>query len=192
MRRMAAFAFVLFAAAAPAAHADEAANIFQGFQAKSNDPIQVDAAALETYEENGLRVSVFSGGVTAKRGDTTMTADTIKLYSPPGANLATGNNSPADANAATQAAAPAANGSFDRIEASGHIIVVSGPDKVTGDDAVVDMKANTIVVTGAVVLAQGPNVISGSKLTVDLSTGRARVDQQPGKQIRGVFSPSSQ
>ncbi len=191
MRRIAALALVLFAAAAPAAHADEAADIFQGFQAKSNDPIQVDAASLETYEENGQRVSVFSGGVTVKRGNTTMTADTIKLYSPPGANIA-GGNTPADANAATQAAAPAANGSFDRIEADGHIVVASGPDKVTGDDAVVDMKANTIVVTGAVVLSQGPNVISGNKLTVDLATGRARVDQQPGKQIRGVFSPSTQ
>ncbi|HVZ14800.1 MAG TPA: LptA/OstA family protein [Bauldia sp.] len=191
MRRMAAFAFVLFAVAAPAAHADEAADIFQGFQAKSSDPIQVDAAALETYEQDNQRVSVFSGGVTVKRGNTTMTADTIKLYSPPGANL-TSSNTPAGANAATQAAAPAANGSFDRIEADGHIVVVSGPDKVTGDDAVVDMKANTIVVTGTVVLSQGPNVISGNKLTVDLSTGRARVDQQPGKQIRGVFSPSSQ
>jgi lipopolysaccharide export system protein LptA len=192
MRRIATLAFVLFAAAAPAAHADEAASIFQGFQAKSNDPIQVDAASLETYEDGGQRVSVFSGGVTVKRGNTTMSADTIKLYSPPGANIVGGANTPANANAATQAAAPAANGSFDRIEADGHIVVVSGPDKVTGDDAVVDMKANTIVVTGAVVLSQGPNVISGSKLTVDLASGRARVDQQPGKQIRGVFSPSSQ
>jgi len=187
MRHAAIAALLILAAAAPAARADEAADLFQGFQAKSSDPIQVDAASLETYEDSGQRVSVFSGGVTVKRGNTTMKADTIKLYSPPGA----ASPAPADANAATQAAAPVANGSFNRIEADGHITVLSGPDTVTGDDAVVDMKANTIVVTGNVVLAQGQSVISGSKLTVDLNTGRARVDQQPGKQIRGIFTPSN-
>jgi len=188
MRRAALAALLFLAAAAPAARADEAADLFQGFQAKSTDPIQVDAAALETYEDSGQRVSVFSGSVTVKRGNTTMKADTIKLYSPPGAT----GTAPADANAATQAAAPVASGAFNRIEADGHITVLSGADSVTGDDAVVDMKANTIVVTGNVVLAQGQNVISGSKLTVDLNTGRAKVEQQAGKQIRGVFSPSTQ
>ncbi len=62
---------------------------------------------------------------------------------------------------------------------------------VTGDTAVVDMATNTITVDGNVVLSQGANVISGAKLVVNLATGRARVDQAPGKQIRGVFSPTS-
>ncbi len=48
-------------AAAPA-FADQTADIFGGSppQAKSTDPIQVDAQSLETYEEGTQRISVFS------------------------------------------------------------------------------------------------------------------------------------
>jgi lipopolysaccharide export system protein LptA len=164
------FAALLLVLAASSAHADQTADMFNGFQAKSTDPIQVDAQSLETYEDGSQRVSVFSGGVTVKRGNTTMTAGEIKLYS-------------------GQQGAP--EQSFTRIEATGKIRVSSANQVITGDTAVVDMPTNTITVNGNVVLSQGPNVISGAKLVVNLSTGRARVEQAPGKQIRGVFSPAS-
>ena len=169
MRRFAAVALLIAAVAMPAL-ADPAADIFSGFQSKSKDPIQVDAASLETYEEGAQRISVFSGGVTVKRGDTLMKAGTIKLFS---------------------GTTGTATGSFTRIEASGKISVSSGDQTVTGSTAVVDMTANTITVEGDVVLSQGANVITGSRLVVNLATGRARVEQEPGKQIRGVFSPTS-
>ena len=44
------------------------------------------------------------------------------------------------------------------------------------------------LIAGGVVLSQGPNVITGSRLVVNMTTGTARVEQDPGKQIRGVFS----
>lgn len=153
-----------------AATAEEAADIFAGFQAKSTDPIEVSSATLEVYEQDKQRVSVFSGGVTVKRGNTTMKAGEIKLYSPLDSKSAEG---------------------FTRIEADGKIIVLSGGQKVTGGSAVVDMAASTITVAGGVVLSQGPNVITGSRLVVNLKTGRARVEQAPGQQIRGVFSPGN-
>ena len=153
------------------AFADSTSDMFAGFQAKSKDPIQVDAQALEVHEEGTRRISVFSGGVTVKRGNTLMKAGTITLYS------------------GTDAAAASA---FTRIEASGKISVSSGNQSVTGESAVVDMKANTITVAGGVggvVLSQGQNVITGSRLIINLTTGTARVEQDPGKQIRGVFTP---
>jgi len=150
-----------------AARAATASDIFAGFQAKSKDPIQVDAQALEVHEENGQRVSVFSGGVSIVRGNTTMKAGAVSLYSP---------------------AQGATASSFSRIEATGKIVVTSGEQSVTGQSAVVDMKSNTITVSGGVVLSQGPNVITGSRLVVNMSTGTARVEQEPGKQIRGIFS----
>jgi lipopolysaccharide export system protein LptA len=183
IRRLGLAAVIIAAALLPAA-ADPAADIFQGFQAKSTDPIQVDAATLETYEEGTQRVSVFSGGVTVKRANTIMKAGTIKLYSDKG--------SPAGGtDASANATAAATNGSFTRIEATGDISVVAGDQRVTGDTAIVDMTSNTITVDGNVVLSQGPNVITGSKLIVDLASGRAKVLQAPGKQIRGVFTPNS-
>lgn len=165
-----AIAFSLALAIAAPAFADSTADIFSGFNAKSTDPVQVDAAALETYEEGTQRVSVFSGGVTVKRGNTLMKAGTIKLYS--------GLNGK-DAS------------SFNRIEASGNITVNSADQTVTGSTATVDMATNTITVDGNVVLSQGQNVITGSRLVVNLATGRAKVEQAPGKQIRGVFAPNA-
>ena len=160
---------VTLAGAAPVA-AQAAADLFSGFQAKSKDPVQVDAGVLEISEQGKQRVSVFSGNVVVKRGKTTLKAATIKLFS--------------DLDATTADA-------FSRIEAGGKVFVSSGEQTVTGETAVVDMKARTIVVSGGVVLSQGSNVITGSRLVVNLATGSARVEQEAGKQIRGVFSPDS-
>jgi lipopolysaccharide export system protein LptA len=159
-------AIVLTAACGPAG-AETAADLFSGFQAKSSDPVQVDAESLEVYEQGKQRVSVFSGHVVVTRGDTRLEAATITLYSDAGATRV-------DA--------------FNRIEADGGVFVKSKDQTVTGNKAVVDMNANTITVSGKVVLSQGGNVLTGSQLVVNLATGRARLE---GGQVRGLFTPSS-
>jgi lipopolysaccharide export system protein LptA len=105
-----------------------------------------------------------------RRGNTTLRAGEIKLYSPLDGSTADG---------------------FTRIEASGKVIVDSGGQTVSGETAVVDMKSRTITVSGGVVLTQGENIISGSRLVVNLATGEARVEQAPGQRIRGVFTPDA-
>jgi lipopolysaccharide export system protein LptA len=153
----------------PAA-AETTADIFNGFQAKSTDPVHVDAGVLEISEEGKQRISVFRDKVVVRRGNTTLRAGQIKLYSPLDGSAADG---------------------FTRIEASGKVIVDSGKQTVSGETAVVDMKARTITVSGGVVLTQGDNIISGSRLVVNLATGQARVEQAPGQRIRGVFTPDA-
>ena len=171
-RRLAAAAFLVgVLAAGGGALAQGAADIFAGFQARSNDPVEVDAASLEIFEEGDQRVSVFSGGVEVRRGDTLIKAAKITLYS----NL--------------DASSPEG---FTRIEATGNVFIRSGQQTVTGKTAVVDMATRTITISGDVVLAQGNNVITGSRLVVNLATGRARVEQNQGGRIRGVFSPGGQ
>ena len=162
---------VLFLAAVLAHPAGAAtADLFKGFQAKSTDPIQVNADALQISEKGKQRISVFSGSVVVRRGNTLLKADKITLYS--GANATSAD-------------------SFTRIEASGNVFVSSGEQTLSGKTAVVDMKAQTITVSGGVVLSQGTNVITGSRLLVNLATGEARVEQDRGKQIRGIFTPST-
>lgn len=144
-------------------------DLFGGFGAKSKDPIEVDAKSLEIFEEGDQRVSVFSGSVTVRRGDTILKAGAIKLYSPKKGN----------------------SSSFNLMEATGTVYVNSGTQTATGSRAVVDTKAQTITLVGDVVLSQGTNVITGDRLVVDMRTGRAKVEQEPGKKIRGVFTPDS-
>ena len=208
------------------ASAQKTGDLFAGFQKKSKDPIQVDAQTLEIYEEGKQRISVFSGGVTIRRGDSIMKASVVKLFSdlknpdtaktPPakapaggaaadpakggaaGATPAAAKAPAAGAPAKTTKGAPAAAkapgapgpSSFTRIEATGTVYVNSGTQTATGDNAIVDMKANTITLSGNVVLSQGDdNVITGDQLIIDMTTGRARVIQVPGQPIRGIFKP---
>jgi lipopolysaccharide export system protein LptA len=170
MKRLSAQAAILaivVAAAAGQLRAESAADLFSGFQAKSSDPVHVNAESLEVYEQGKQRVSVFSGNVVVTRGDTRLEAATITLYSDAGASRV-------DA--------------FNRIEAGGGVFVRSKDQTVTGKTAVVNMDTNTITVSGNVVLSQGGNVLTGSQLVVNLATGRARLE---GGQVRGLFTPSS-
>jgi lipopolysaccharide export system protein LptA len=144
------------------------ADLFNGFQAKSKDPVQVDAGVLEISEQGKQRISVFKGNVVVRRGKTVLKAAMIKLYSGLKSTTPEG---------------------FTRIEATGGVFVSSGEQTLTGKTAVVDMTTHTITVDGGVVLSQGGNVITGSRLVVNLTTGRARVEQDAGKQIRGIFTP---
>ena len=153
------------------AGAQTAADLFSGFQARSNEPVQVNAELLEVYEEGTQRISVFSGNVVVVRGDTTLKAATIRLYSDLGGELS-------------------AVSAFTRIEADGGVFVGSKDQTVTGQAAVVNMDTRTITVSGGVVLSQGNNVLTGNRLVVDLATGRARVEGAGGP-VRGVFTPSS-
>lgn len=153
------------AAALPVgASAQSAGDLFAGFQSQSSDPVEVNSETLEVYDDGTQRITVFSGGVTVKRGDTVLKAAKITLYSPLEAVKAE---------------------AFTRIEASGKIWVSSGDQTVTGEEAVVDMASETITVSGGVVLTQGANILTGTRLVVNLATGRARVEGA----TRGVFSP---
>jgi lipopolysaccharide export system protein LptA len=156
-----------------ASAAEATGDLFTGFQTKSKDPVQVDAKSLEISEEGQQRISVFSGDVVIRRGATTMKATVVKLFS-------------------DLHPKPKKNGKtdpFTRIEASGPVYVTSGLQTVTGGFAVVDMKEQTITLTGDVVMTQGQDIMSGERLVVDLRTGKAKVDQAPGKPIHILISP---
>ena len=168
--RLGALVVLALAAAGPGPVHAATADLFNGFQAKSKDPVEVNAGSLEISEKGKQRISVFSGNVVVRRGKTVLKAATIKLYSDVNASSVEG---------------------FTRIEASGGVFVSSGEQTVTGKTAVVDMKSHTITVSGGVVLSQGGNVITGSRLMVNLATGQARVEQEAGKQIRGIFTPEA-
>jgi lipopolysaccharide export system protein LptA len=148
----------------------QSTDVFSGFGAKGKGPIEVDAKTLEILEEGEQRISTFSGGVTVTRGNTTMKAAQIKLFSNK------------DSEATDESG-------FTRMEATGTVYVNSGKQTITGQQAVVDNKAQTITLTGDVVLSQGKDVLAADRLVIDMATGRAVVEQVPGKSIRMVITP---
>lgn len=140
---------------------------FEGLGVSSNDPIQFEAESLEVREQD--RMAIFSGNVVVRQNDTVLKTATLTVTYAGEANT-TG---------AQQ---------VKKLEAAGSVFVTSGPQTASGDNAVFDTEANTIVVTGNVVLTQGANVIRGPKLTIDINSGQAKM---AGGRVQMLIEPKS-
>jgi lipopolysaccharide export system protein LptA len=163
-------------------------NAMQGFSQNRDQPIQIEAAALEMRDKK--KEATFSGNVKVVQGDTTMTSKTLVVFyesssaqaSPPPANTKGAKSAP------MQSAQPGPGGSssIKRLEAKGSVVVTQKDQVVTGETAIFDTKANLITMLGGVVLTQCKNVLRGDRLLVDMTTGVSRVESDSGK-VQGLF-----
>jgi len=185
-RGVATAAFVLAVFASAAAHAQSAAsgvpNAMQGFAQNRDQPIQIEAAALEMRDKK--KEATFSGNVKVVQGDTTMTSKTLVVFYE--SNSAQGtppSNAKAAKSAPMQSAQPGPGGSssIKRLEAKGNVVVTQKDQVVTGETAIFDTKANLITMLGGVVLTQCKNVLRGDRLLVDMTTGVSRVESDSGR-----------
>jgi Uncharacterized protein conserved in bacteria len=159
--------------AGPAMAQDQAARgsgklpeAFQGLGVDSGEPIQFEAESLEVREAES--VAVFSGKVVARQNQTVLKSEKLVVYylGTPGEGAQ----------------------QVKRIEAVGDVLVTSGAQTASGDAAVFDTAAETIVVTGNVVLTQGENIIRGPKLRIDIASGQARME---GGRVQMLIEPKS-
>lgn len=152
-------------------------NALQGFSQNRNQPVQIEAAALEVRDKD--KVATFSGGVKVVQGDTTMRCKSLVVYYEQQGGAQT-------MKAATPG--PGGSSSISRLEALGGVTVVQKDQTATGDKGLFDMKANTVTLQGNVVVTQGQNVMRGDRLVVDLTSGVSRVDAGKGP-VRMIVTP---
>jgi lipopolysaccharide export system protein LptA len=177
-------------------------NAMQGFSQNRDQPIQIEAAALEMRDKK--KEATFSGNVKVIQGDTTMTSKILVVFydssSPPAAGAAPDASANAKAAAKQPAAAPpmqsatpgpGGSSSIRRLEAKGNVVVTQKDQVVTGETAVFDTKTNLVTMLGGVVLTQGKNVLRGDRLMVDMTTGVSRVESDSGR-VQGLFQSSGQ
>jgi lipopolysaccharide export system protein LptA len=174
-------------------------NAMQGFSQNRDQPIQIEAAALEMIDKK--KEATFSGNVKVVQGDTTMTSKKLVVFydasqpaataPPPGQKAAS--KSAVAASAPMQSATPGPGGSSSirRLEARGSVVVTQKDQVVTGETAVFETKTNLITMVGGVVLTQGKNVLRGDRLMVDMTTGVSRVESDNGR-VQGLFQSSGQ
>lgn len=62
-----------------------------------------------------------------------------------------------------------------RMEATGGVILVSGPDAAESERADYNIDDGTIVMTGNVLLTQGPSALTADRMTVQLDSGTAQM-----------------
>jgi lipopolysaccharide export system protein LptA len=190
-------AFAFAAIAAGEARAQSAVtgvpNAMQGFSQNRDQPIQIEAAALEMRDKK--KEATFSGNVKVVQGDTTMTSNILVVFydSSPAPATAPAANGKAAKSAPMQSATPGPGGSssIKRLEAKGSVVVTQKDQVVTGETAVFDTKTNLITMLGGVVLTQCKNVLRGDRLLVDMTTGVSRVESDSGK-VQGLFIQNGQ
>ena len=187
------FAFVVMTAsdAAGQSSVQGVPNAMQGFSQNRDQPIQIEAAALELRDKK--KEATFSGNVKVVQGDTTMTSKTLVVYYE-GGNSATDSKSkaaPAKTKMTSATPGPAGASSIKRLEARGNVVVTQKDQVVTGDTAIFDTKTNLVTMLGGVVLTQGKNVLRGDRLLVDMTTGVSRVESNSGR-VQGLFQSSGQ
>jgi len=122
------------------------------FSRDNNAPIQADADDVS----NTAGVTVLSGQVDVRQGETRILSDQMKIY---GGSTGLGPDT----------------GDISRIEASGNFYYLTPDQEVRGNNGVYTKASDTFTVTGDVILLQGENVVTGDTLIYNLSNEQARV-----------------
>jgi lipopolysaccharide export system protein LptA len=150
-----------------------------GFARDARAPVDVRAARLDV--DDTRKTAIFTGGTSARQGDATLQAATLRIRYEGETGAILPATSPSPATPATPAArGPAARPTL--LEADGQVVIVSGTDqRITADSAVMDVAADTALFTGqSVEVQQGRNRLLGRRLAVDRKAGRSRLDS-PGE-----------
>ena len=114
-----------------------------------NQPVEVTADSLNVNQADGS--AEFTGEVLVIQGAMRMTADRMfVIYDREASRIA-------------------------RLEATGGVVLVNGPDAAESDRAEYSIDSGVIVMTGSVLLTQGPSVLSSNRMVVNLTTGTAEM-----------------
>jgi lipopolysaccharide export system protein LptA len=112
-------------------------------------PVEMTADNLSVDQATGT--AVFSGNVVIGQGDMRLSAAKVLVVY------------------------RAENKGISRLEATGGVTLVSGPDAAEADRADYSIDKGTIVMTGNVLLAQGAAALSADRMSVRLSDGTAQM-----------------
>ncbi len=77
---------------------------------------------------------------------------------------------------------------IERLEATGDVLLVSGPDAAEAQKAEYSIDQGTIVMTGNVLLNQGTGSLTSQRMVVNLTTGTASM----AGRVKTILNPSSE
>ena len=143
----------------------------QGLAQESQSSRDVDIEADQMQVLEGEQKAIFTGNVDAKRGTVTLNSDKLVVHYR--------ENKQQDGSGKTE---------VTFLDATGHVVIITRNQHITGQWAKMDVKANQVNIGGNVVVRQGKTVIKGQKLFVDLDKN---VSQMWGGWVKGSFTPGS-
>ena len=154
-------------AVAPAAPAQTVNTSDLSKSANKKQKVDIESDSMEIIDDQNK--AVFTGKVVAKRGDVTLytdklVADFVK----------------------TKQKDDTEKTEVTFLTATGHVVIITPKQHITGNWAKMNVKADTAVVGGNVVVRQDKTVIRGKKLNVNLKTNRSVMT---GGRVKGSFVP---
>ena len=144
-----------------AAFAQGANVAFGTFKADPTLPVEVTAETLDVNQDDGS--AEFIGNVLVGQGEMRLSANRVLVIY-------------------NQEA-----GGIQRMEATGDVVLVNGPDAAESDRADYTIDSGVIVMTGNVLLTQGQNVLTSDRMTVNLITGTANMVGR----VKTILNPSN-
>jgi len=140
---------------------------------QNGGPIAYSADNLEYVD--GQRQLVLTGNVEVAQDTSTLRADKLILFF--------GKSAKPD-----PAAGGFGAGDIERIVATGDVYYVRPEQTARGDQAVYEMKTDSVTFTGRVVVASDENVVKGDSMVLEIGNRRTTVKPGPsGQRVRGVF-----
>jgi lipopolysaccharide export system protein LptA len=118
----------------------------------SGQSLEVTADMLQVDQASGA--SEFSGEVLAVQGDLRLTAGAVRIE---------------------YAAQPGGGQRVERLIASGGVTLATPDEAVEAREAVYNLARGTLEMTGEVMLVQGPNILSGQRFVADLNAGTGQM-----------------
>lgn len=141
---------VLFAVGlAAAASAQETRVAFGAIKADPSLPVEVTADTLDVNQETGE--AVFTGNVVIGQGDMRLAAPRVLIVY------------------------KTAGDGIDRMQATGGVTLVSGPDAAEAERAEYTIDSGVIVMSGSVLLTQGRSALTSEQAVINLITGTAQM-----------------
>lgn len=132
---------------------------------------------------------MFRGAVNARQGEFHVQTSELNVFY-------SGQTGLMQSVAGDEPATKGAGAQISKIETRGSTIIRSKDgQEAIGDNALFDMKANTVVMTGkaGVTLQQGPNITHGTRLKIDLKSGEARIEtDRSGSQVNAQPQTAAQ
>lgn len=142
--------FPLFLIASATFSAAQGTNVaFGTIKQDTSLPVEVTSDNLSVDQETGT--AIFTGNVLIGQGEMRLSAARVLVVY------------------------RAEQQGIARLEATGGVTLVSGPDAAESERAEYSIDNGTIVMTGNVLLAQGKSALSADKMTVRLSDGTAKM-----------------
>lgn len=175
---------------------DQGIGIVRGKALKMTTAADVVTArdALEWYDAK--QIAIARGDAVAVHNGRTIKADILTAYmvkAAPAAQPGKPAPPPAPGKPGVPTAATGEASKIDRIDAQGHVVVVSGADIGRGDYGVYNAATGICSLLGNVTITRGSEVITGQYAVMDLNTNISRIlpaSTLPGstqKRVTGLF-----